>query len=316
MPEAKPIGDQAAFVAPFQIPGAFAARKTETRNVDFNADGYSDVILTVYRSDSAKATKGAGVSAGAKTGAEAAKSTNRAEAVNRLVRGFETLLLYAYQPAEKSYKQVFSGKFFYGVSVNVQSLTKNTTPEIVIKTDGGGNSALASQGMTVLAAQNEKDSKDGKSNKYVAVTELDEGSPRLVVTGADSTWSVVTHTRFAPDFAAKSDATECVDSVVVLADTEAKRQMVRRNILQEYLARAAAQYKQAKSTLAQRPRDPQTLTLLYATAAAQIMYMLKLGEVPALKTFRTNEANYWRGTLSAEAVTALQEIRTSYAVEQ
>lgn len=293
--EEKPIAGQRAFVKPFEIPSEWRARKTDVRHLDITGDGLEDAIVMLYRADSSK-----------------------------LARGFETLVLYRYEPASQTYVEVFRQQYFYGTSVDVRDINHDGAAEVIVKTDGGGNSALASQGMSIIArsqppATQRSDGAVQQENKnnteqsgykgtFREINALDEGAPELTYSGQDSTAVVLSYTRFTPDYSPESDAIRFVDSVLVLSESAERREQIRKQVFQELAARTAQQYRQTKTLLSIKHNDTKAVDDLYTFAAAQLFYLRKLGQVKEAQAFRATEQQYWRTVLADDAVQALLSI--------
>jgi hypothetical protein len=273
----RPILKQAV-VKPFAVPATkeMAGRKAEVQRVDVNNDGFEDAVVMYYR--------------------DTTKSANKA--ASKLIRGFEVLVIHEYNPSTQSFAQTFQHPYFYGTSVEARDVNRDGVLELVVATDGGGNSALATRGMAVIGRM------DGT---YKEIAVLDEGAPELITT-KDSVTLMLSHAVFAPDFSSKADEVQVIDSVHIFSSDAAVRRKVRDTTLRSYLVQAADRYRQAKSTLALKPKDGKAVSDVYSSAVAQLLYLLKLGLINEAQKLRQNEQSYWAQTLPAHYRQTLQDI--------
>ncbi len=275
--EQKPINTASLtiFSPPFTVPAEYATRKYDVRRVDVTGDGFEDAILTAFRDSS------------------------------RIISGFEMLVIYAYDSTKKSFEPVFQQKYFYGKSFDVRDLNRDGSKEIVVTTDGGGNSATASLGMSVIARV---------GGKYRETLAFDEGAPEIAMSGQDSATQVtvlLVKKQYIGRNLPESDGVSYVDSVVVFSNDEVRVENTRRQMMYEQLSQAQQRYKQAKTAFSARrstKTDARLITEVYANAAVQLLTMYRLNMAKEFKAFRAQERQYWRDTLPDEYAQALEEI--------
>jgi hypothetical protein len=273
----KPI-NKLAVTKSFTVPAVkeMAGRASEVQRVDFNNDGYEDAVVKYFRDTTKAASK----------------------ATSKIVRGFEILALYEFNATTQGFTKVFEHKYFYGTSVEGRDVNRDGVMELVVATDGGGNSALASRGMAVIGRT---------ASTYKELAALDEGAPELT-TSNDGLTMMISHAVFAPEFGSAADIVQVIDSVHVFSDDAAVRRKVRDTTLRGYLVQSAERYRQAKATLSTKPKDGKALGEMYAAAVSQLLYMQKLALNNEAQKLRQNEQAYWAQTLPYQHRQSLNDI--------
>lgn len=260
-----------AYTPPFELPQEFSGKKHDIRRVDVNGDGFQDALVSLYRDSS------------------------------RLVRGFETLLVYEFDSTLKKFSAQFQGKYYYGTAVDTRQLLRDNTMYLVVATDGGGNIPVLSRGLVILQR---------KQGKWSEILNFDDGSPEILTVGQDSasrTMVLVANFHYRGEFLPESDLITYPDSVVVFHHDSAIVEQVSRQIYEEELIRSQGSYRHAKAYLSTRPNDPRGISDLYAHAVIQVALMRKLSRLKDLRLLYSRELPYWRGVLPAEYRESLQD---------
>jgi hypothetical protein len=266
----KPIGtDTHLQSVPFAVPTELAPQKTDTRRVDVNKDGYEDAIVLAYPKDSLGA---------------------------RI--GFETLRIYEYDTTKKQFHQAFQGKYYYGTTIDVRDLDRNGTNELCIRTDGGGNSAIASIGMTVLGKM---------AGKYITLAAFDFGNPDIITLPGDSTLALLGNDEYFPEYLPPSEAVIVPDSLVVFAQTPERASMLRTQYFTDAAKKARERYAQAKATLSGNRSTP-ALFAAYSEAVVTMRLLAKLPDAKPLQEFILQERPFWRAMLPKRLHNALDDV--------
>lgn len=277
--EEKPINNAALTrTEPFTLPTELSALKTEIRRIDLGKTGYDDALVTVYPKDS----MGARI-------------------------GFEALQIFEYDAAKKAFAQVHQEKVYYGKSFDVRDIDNDGTSEICIQTDGGGNSATASIGLTIIKKQ---------QGKYRRVVGFDAGNPEIITLTSKSRNStdtakiltgVLISDEYWPDYLPRTEAVTVIDSVVVLAQTQSDATTLRLQFFDEHLAKAQQRYLEAKKVL-NANRSEQAVWSVYSEAVAVQRLMSKSSRSSNLAAFIAAERSYWRAMLPKRFQQALDDV--------
>ncbi|MBL7991609.1 MAG: hypothetical protein JNN25_09240 [Candidatus Kapabacteria bacterium] len=276
--EEKPINNAAmSRTNPFTLPTDLATLKTDIRRVDLSKSGYEDAIVTVYPKDS----MGASI-------------------------GFEGLQIFEYDTTKKAFAPIYQEKFYYGKSLDVRDVDNDGTSEVCIKTDGGGNSAVASIGLTILKKQ---------QGKYRRVVNFEAGNPEIITlaskaSGKDTATmvtAVLMNDEYWPDYLPHTEAVTVVDSIVVLAQTSGEASRLRIQFFDDHLAKAQQRYGEAKSVL-KANRSEQAIWSVYSEAIAVLRLMSKSSQNPGMAAFISTERMYWRAMLPKRLQQALDDV--------
>jgi hypothetical protein len=268
--EEKPIDNPSlARTIPFTPPSELASRTLDTRRVDVNRDGYEDAIVTVLPKDSLGA---------------------------RI--GFETLRIYTYDTTKGQFQQAFQGTYYYGTMIDVRDLNRDGTPELCIRTNGGGNSAIASIGMTIISKQ---------SGKYATLATFDVGNPDIITLPSDSTYALLSNDEYYPEYLPPSEAVIVPDSLIVFAQSAEQAMTLRVQFYTDAIAKARQRYEQAKTTVGGN-RSPQALFGAYSEAVVMMRLLSKLPDAKPLQEFITKERPFWRAMLPKRLHDALDDV--------
>lgn len=277
--EEKPINNAAMTrTIPFTLPSELIALKTDIRRIDLRKSGYEDALVTVFPKDS----MGARI-------------------------GFETLQIFEYDTTKQAFSLVHQEKVYYGKSLDVRDIDNDGTSEICIQTDGGGNSATASKGLTILKKQ---------QGKYRQLVGFDAGNPEIIsLQGkvlsskdtAKSVTAVLMSDEYWPDYLPRTEAVTVIDSVTVLAQTPEEAKALRVQFFDDHLAKAQQRYTDAKNVL-QANRSEQAIWSVYSEAVAVLRLMRKSSRSQNLTTFMTAERAYWRAMLPTRLQQALGDV--------
>lgn len=277
--EEKPINNAAMNrTNPFTLPAELATLKTDIRRIDLSKSGYEDALVTVYPKDS----MGASI-------------------------GFEGLQIFEYDTTKKAFTPIYQEKFYYGKSLDVRDVDNDGTSEVCIKTDGGGNSAVASIGLTILKKQ---------QGKYRRVVNFEAGNPEIITlaskasSGKDTTGTVTAvlmNDEYWPDYLPHTEAVTVVDSIVVLAQTAEEANRLRVQFFDDHLAKAQQRYGEAKSVL-KANRSEQAIWGVYSEAIAVLRLMSKSSQNPGMAAFISTERMYWRAMLPKRLQQALDDV--------
>ncbi len=271
--EEKPIhaGSETRSV-PFPVPTELASRKIDTRRADISNDGFEDALVTIYPKDSLGA---------------------------RI--GFETLRIYEYDSAKAQFQQAFEGKYYYGTMLDLRDLDRDGTNELCIRTDGGGNSAVASIGMTVLKK---------RAGKYTVAAGFDVGNPDFI-TLPDSTLALLAYDEYYPEYLAPNEVVSVPDSLVVFAASPERAQELRSRYFADAAAKAQTRYKERQTSL-QGNRNTQNLFEVYSSALVTVRLLAKGNDAQALNNFIAKERPYWRAMLPKPLHNALDDVFRSH----
>jgi hypothetical protein len=272
--EQKPIAEASpSRTIPFATPSELASRTIDTRRVDVNRDGYEDAIVTVFPKDSLGA---------------------------RI--GFETLRIYTYDTTKRQFQQAFQGTYYYGTMVDVRDLNHDGTPEICIRTNGGGNSAIASLGMAIISK---------KAGKYVPLATFDVGNPELITLAGDSTAALLSNDEYYPEYLPLSEAVIVPDSLIVFAESAERAMTLRVQFYTDAITKARQRYDQAK-TIVGSNRSPQALFAAYSEAVVLMRLLSKIPDATPLQEFITKERPFWRAMLPKRLHDALDDVFRSH----
>ncbi len=280
--EEKPINNAAMTrTVLFTLPSELIALKTDIRRIDLRKSGYEDALVTVFPKDS----MGARI-------------------------GFETLQIFEYDTTKQAFALAHQEKVYYGKSLDVRDIDNDGTSEICIQTDGGGNSAIASRGLTILKKQ---------QGKYRQLVGFDAGNPEIIsLPGkalsskdtAKSVTAVLMSDEYWPDYLPRTEAVTVIDSVVVLAQTPEEAKALRLQFFDDHLAKAQQRYTDAKNVL-QANRSEQAIWSVYSEAVAVLRLMSKSSRSQNLTTFIAAERAYWRAMLPTRLQQALGDVLSS-----
>jgi hypothetical protein len=268
--EEKPIQNAAMLnTAPFALPAELAMLKTDIRRMDIRRIGYEDALVTVYPKDA----MGARI-------------------------GFEALQIFEYDTTKQVFQRVHEEKVYYGKSLDVKDIDGDGIAEICIQTDGGGNSALASIGLTILKKQN---------GRYSRIVGFDAGNPEIITLTSNGTniSAVLMSNEYWPEYLPHSEAVAVIDSIVVLAQTPEEATKLTQKFFDEHLAKAEQRYDEAKSVL-KANRSEQTILAVYSEAVAVISLMQKSSRSANRPSYLATERAYWRAMLPKRYQQALQ----------
>lgn len=276
--EEKPINNAAmSRTNPFTLPTDLATLKTDIRRIDLSKSGYEDALVTVYPKDS----MGASI-------------------------GFEGLQIFEYDTTKKAFAPIYQEKFYYGKSLDVRDVDNDGTSEVCIKTDGGGNSAVASIGLTILKKQ---------QGKYRRVVNFEAGNPEIITlaskaSGKDTATmvtAVLMNDEYWPDYLPHTEAVTVVDSIVVLAQTAGEASRLRIQFFDDHLAKAQQRYGEAKNVL-KTNRSEQAIWGVYSEAIAVLRLMNKSSQNSGMAAFISTERMYWRAMLPKRLQQALDDV--------
>jgi hypothetical protein len=261
---------------PFDAPSEFRTRKIDIRRTDIDEDGFEDALVMVYPQDSLGA---------------------------RI--GFETLRIYEYDSLAKQFTSGFEGKYFYGKMIDVRDLNRDGMPELCIRTDGGGNSPVASIGMTVLG-KNPAAKKNAGKPSYIALAAFDFGNPEIITLSGDSTLALLGNDEYFPEYLSPSEAVIVPDSLVVFASPE-RAAALRTEYFTQAAQKAEERYTQAKTTVGGNRSTP-ALLAAYSEAVVTMRLLAKLPNQQRLQGFITKERPFWRSTLPKRLHDALDDV--------
>ncbi|TAE26620.1 MAG: hypothetical protein EAZ92_10690 [Candidatus Kapaibacterium sp.] len=253
---------------PFTVPSELASRKIDTRRADIGNDGFEDALVTIYPKDSLGA---------------------------RI--GFETLRIYEYDSTKKQFWQAFEGTYYYGTMLDLRDLDRDGTNEICIRTDGGGNSATASIGMTVLKK---------RAGKYTIAAGFDVGNPDFI-TLPDSTLALLAYDEYYPEYLAPNEVVSVPDSLVVFATQPERAQNLRLRYFADAADKAQTRYKERQNAL-KANRTQQNLFEVYSSALVTVRLLAKGSDAQAVSNFMTKERPYWRAMLPKPLHDALDDV--------
>jgi hypothetical protein len=257
--------------APFTLPSDLVALKTDIRRIDLQQHGYEDALVTVYPKDSMGA---------------------------RL--GFEALQIFEFDTTKQVFVRSHEEKVFYGKSLDVRDLDGDGTQEICIRTDGGGNSEIASIGMTVLKKRN---------GRYARIVGFDSGNPEIILlpNGTTSVNAVLMNGEYVPEYLPRTEAVTVVDSIIVLAQNAEESEKLRRKFFDESLAKAEQRYADAKNVLKSNRSEPAAYNA-YTEAVTVLRLMSKSSRSASLAAYISTERAYWRAMLPARYQQALGDV--------
>jgi hypothetical protein len=270
--EEKPIENAAMTrTAPFTLPTELATLKTDIRRMDLRKVGYEDALVTVFPKDS----MGARI-------------------------GFEKLQIFEFDTTKQAFVKAHEEKVYYGKSFDVRDVDGDGTSEICIQTDGGGNSALASLGLTILKKQN---------GKYSRAASFDAGNPEIISlpNGEKTASAVLISDEYWPDYLPHTEAVVLMDSLAVLVQAPEEAAKIRLKFFDEALAKAEQRYADAKSVL-KASRSEQAVFNVYTEAVTMLRLLPKSSRSASLQSFTTVERAYWRSMLPSRLQQALSDV--------
>lgn len=274
--EEKPIGGNAMTRSvPFSTPTEYSVRKTDIQRMDVNGDGFEDALLMIFPKDSLDA---------------------------RI--GFEVLRIYEYDSLKNQFSSAFEGKYFYGKTVEQRDLDNNGKAELCIRTDGGGNSAIASRGMSVVGKQ---------AGKYITLASFDFGNPDFVMLMGDSskgisnTMALVSNDEYFPEYLPPTETVIVPDSIVVFAATPEAAFRQRLEYIQSAAEKAQNRYNDAVKRV-QNNRSEQALFTVYSEAVITMRLLGKLSTTKQLQDFIAKERPFWRASLPKRFHNALDDL--------
>lgn len=271
--EEKPIQNAAMTnTAPFTLPAELATLKTDIRRMDIRHIGYEDALVTVYPKDA----MGARI-------------------------GFEALQIFEYDTTKQVFQRVHEEKVYYGKSLDVKDIDGDGTSEICIQTDGGGNSTVASIGLTILKKQ------DGIYRRIVG---FDAGNPEIITltSNGGNISAVLMSNEYWPEYLPHSEAVTVIDSIVVLARTPEEAAKLARKFFDEHLAKAEQRYAEAKSVL-KANRSEQAVLAVYSEAVAVVSLLGKSSRSADRPSYLATERAYWRAMLPRRYQQALDGLQ-------
>lgn len=254
----------------FTLPERFASLKNEVRRADLNHDGYDDAIVMTYPNDSYES-----------------------------VIGFDSLFIYQYLPDSSKFALKFQRAYYYGANLDVKDLSKDSFPEIYIFTDGGGNSDVASLGLTVIGY---------KSGSYIETLSLDNGAPQIIQLGSDTAFAVLVQNEYWPQEISHAESVSYVDDIHPLSASLAfKKDSVVAWKFQSEFATAQKDYASAKEKISQK-KDDDAAFALYSAAVRQIIYERKLKMDKEVISWFSGEQKFLKGVLPQEYTAALNDL--------
>lgn len=256
---------------PFTLPADLVALKTDIRRMDLQQHGYEDALVTVYPKDSLGA---------------------------RL--GFEALQIFEYDTTKQVFMRAHEEKVYYGKSFDVRDLDGDGTQEICIRTDGGGNSEIASIGMTILKK---------RGGRYERIVGFESGNPEIILipNGTTSVNAVLMNGDYVPEYLPRTEAVTVIDSVIVLAQNAEESEKLRRKFFDESLTKAEQRYADAKNILKSNRSEPAAYSV-YTEAVQVLRLMSKSSRSASLSAYIGSERAYWRAMLPARYQQALGDV--------
>ena len=214
--------------------------------------------------------------------------------------GFEKLQIFEFDTLKQAFTKVHEEKVYYGKSLDVRDVDGDGTSEICIQTDGGGNSALASLGLTILKKQN---------GKYSRTASFDAGNPEIISlpNGEKTASAVLISDEYWPDYLPHTEAVVFMDSLAVLVQAPEEAAKIRVKFFDEALAKAEQRYADAKSVL-KASRSEQAVFNVYTEAVTMLRLLPKSSRSASLQSFTTVERAYWRSMLPSRLQQALSDV--------
>jgi hypothetical protein len=266
----KPIGNSLlSHMMPFALPTELAPRTKDTRRMDMNGDGYEDAIVTIFPKD----VLGARI-------------------------GFETLQIYIYDTTKEQFQQVFQGTYYYGTIIDVRDLNRDGTPELCIRTNGGGNSAIASIGMTIISKQ---------AGTYKPLATFDVGNPDIITLSSDSTSALLSNDEYYPEYLPPNEAVIVPDSLIIFGQSPEQATTLRVKFYTDAITKTRQLYEQAKAKVTSK-RSPQALFGAYSEAVLMMRLLSKIPDAKPLKEFIVKERPFWRAMLPKRLHDALDDV--------
>jgi len=223
--------------------------------------------------------------------------------------------LYRFDTVTKEYRAVSVDSLMWITDLELRDVTDDRLPDLVVRTNSGGNDPTASIGMYIYS---------GDGGRIRTIFHADDGDPELATLEGIRGDAILRHSELWPDFAPHAAAVPYVDDILAY---KGNAYTSVRGEHGGYFMREANRYLsdyQTARTMQQPPRtdslelDSLTETYqmgLFTPAALTILSFHSAGNGQALRSFWDSEHSYLQSRLAPSQFAALDSMYASAVLQ-
>ena len=216
--------------------------------------------------------------------------------------GFDSLLVFQYDTANNAFKKTFNSGYDRGQRIDITNITDDLNPEILVYTDAGGSSPVASLGLTILTST---------TNGIRTLRTFSEGRPHLVQLGQDSVLAISLFTNYG-NLLLKTQEVPYIDSLVFFRTLDPERERaLKSEFLRVEINRINEEYLGAKARFRLRKTN-ETLFRVYSFAVQKILYYKMLGDMAEMNKWYQEEQQFWNQNFTSDYIDMLDEAREEH----
>jgi hypothetical protein len=214
-------------------------------------------------------------------------------------QGFDSLVVFQYDTASKQFSRIHNSSFDRGKRVEVTNVNDDEYPEILVYTDAGGLSSMASSGLSILS---------GRSGAVALLRTFSEGRPRVVQIGPDSVLAISLLTNYG-NILLKSQEVPYIDSLLFLKALDPDRERaLKSEFLRTEISRTKEEYMGFKSAFNIKKTD-ETRFQVYSMAVQILLYYRMLDDMAEMNRWYQQEQQYWKENFTSDYLDMIDDAK-------